>query len=117
MTAFIKEFGKEVSPKKYELQTKDKALITAIFSAGTFCGALGAGYLCDRLGRRVNILGGVVVYSVGVVLQVAANFVGLLVAGRAVAGLGVGIMNSAVVLYESEITSRSVRSKVLLCYQ
>lgn len=42
------------------------------------------------------------IYIVGVVLQVAASSVGLLAAGKAVAGLEVGFLSAVVITYVSE---------------
>jgi len=97
--------------------TTQKSLITSILSAGTFAGALSAGYFCDKLGRRATIVCGGIIYMAGVVLQTIASTVDLLVVGRAIAGAGVGIVNSAVVLYTSEITAKQTRGKVMSCYQ
>jgi MFS family permease len=97
--------------------TQQKSLITSILSAGTFVGALSAGYFCDKFGRRFTIVAGGSIYMAGVAMQTAAQSVDLLVAGRAIAGLGVGIVNSAVVLYTSEITAKKTRGKVMSCYQ
>ena len=46
-----------------------------------------AGDFADWLGRRATIIGGCLLFSVGVALQVASHGLGLLVAGRLVAGL------------------------------
>jgi SP family sugar:H+ symporter-like MFS transporter len=110
---FGKTFGSEVSPDHFELSTTHKSLITSILSAG---------YFCDRFGKKTTILAGSTIYPIGVVFQIAANsvgllVVGLLVAGRAVAGFGVGIVNSAVVLYTGKLTAKRVRGKVLCGYQ
>lgn len=67
--------------------------ITSILSAGTFFGALIAGDLADWFGRRTTIIAGCGVFIVGVVLQTASAGLGLLVAGRLIAGFGVGFVS------------------------
>lgn len=79
-----------------------EALVVSILSAGTFFGALASGALSDWKGRRTAIQIGSLVYIVGVVLQEAASEVGLLAAGRAVAGLGVGVVSAQVPTYAAE---------------
>lgn len=74
-------------------------------SAGTFFGALIAGDLADIIGRRYTVVLGCIIYMIGVVLQVATNGLGLIVAGRLIAGLGVGFESATVILYMSEIVS------------
>lgn len=54
---------------------------------------------------------------VGVVLQVASHGLGLIVAGRLVAGLGVGFESAIVILYMSEICPRKVRGALVAGYQ
>lgn len=94
-----------------------KSLITSILSAGTFFGALVAGDLADWLGRRVTVILGCAVFIVGVVLQTASAGLGLIVAGRLVAGLGVGFVSAIIILYMSEIAPRKVRGAIVSGYQ
>ena len=83
-----------------------QSLIVSILSAGTFFGALIAGDCADLIGRRTTIIIGCAIYIVGVVLQIASSGLGLIVAGRLIAGLGVGFESAIVILYMSEIVSR-----------
>lgn len=54
---------------------------------------------------------------VGVILQVATNGLGLIVAGRLIAGIGVGFESAIVILYMSEICPRKVRGALVSGYQ
>jgi MFS family permease len=76
-----------------------KSLITSILSAGTFFGALIAGDLADWFGRRTTIILGCLIFLIGVILQTASAGLGLLVAGRVVAGLGVGFVSAILILF------------------
>jgi len=93
------------------------SLIVSILSAGTFFGAIIAGDLADMIGRRNTIVIGCGIYIIGVVLQVASHGLGLLVAGRLVAGLGVGFESAIVILYMSEICPKKVRGALVAGYQ
>merc|ERR1712072_930491 len=93
------------------------SLITSILSAGTFFGAIIAGDVADIIGRKWTIIAGCLIYIVGVVLQVATNGLGLIVAGRLVAGLGVGFESAIVILYMSEICPKKVRGALVAGYQ
>jgi len=86
-----------------------QSLITAILSAGTFFGAIIAGDVSDILGRRNTVVLGCLIYIIGVILQMAVNGLGLIVAGRLIAGLGVGFESAIVILYMSEIVSPHYR--------
>jgi MFS transporter, SP family, sugar:H+ symporter len=92
-------------------------LITSILSAGTFFGALIAGDLADWFGRRTTIIIGCVIFIIGVSLQAASSALGLLVAGRLVAGFGVGFVSAIIILYMSEIAPRKVRGAIVSGYQ
>lgn len=92
-------------PGAMTLSGPHQSLIVSILSAGTFFGALIAGDCAEIIGRRITIIVGCVIYIIGVVLQVASHSLGLLVAGRLIAGLGVGFESAIVILYMSEIVS------------
>ncbi|KAJ5658863.1 uncharacterized protein N7484_002512 [Penicillium longicatenatum] len=93
------------------------SLIVSILSAGTFIGALVAGDIANFFGRRTAIIAGCFIFSVGVVLQVASTTYDLLIAGRLIAGLGVGFVSAVIILYMSEIAPRKVRGAMVSGYQ
>lgn len=119
MEFFKKTFGYPTTSDVtgYNIHTWEKSLITSILSLGTFVGALSAGTLADVLGRRRSILLSCWVFSAGVAMQTAATTIDLLVVGRVVAGLGVGVVSSVVIVYVSEIAPRRVRGTLVSLYQ
>ena len=68
--------------------------IVSILSAGTFFGALAASPFGDILGRRMALIASSVVFTFGVILQVAATAIPMFVAGRFFAGFGVGLISA-----------------------
>ncbi|KAL7425074.1 hypothetical protein Q5752_000762 [Cryptotrichosporon argae] len=94
-----------------------QSLITSILSAGTFFGAIIAGDLADFIGRRTTIIAGCGVFCIGIVLQTASHGWKLLVAGRLIAGFGVGFVSAMIILYMSEIAPRKVRGALVSGYQ
>lgn len=97
--------------------TWEKSLITSILSAGTFFGALFAGSLADWIGRRSTVIAGCGVFMLGVICQIASSSLGLLVAGRLIAGVGVGFVSAVIILYMSEIAPKAVRGAIVSGYQ
>jgi sugar porter (SP) family MFS transporter len=96
----------------------EHSLIVSILSAGTFVGAMIAPFFSDTIGRRWTIiLACTIVFNIGVILQVASTNIGLLVAGRAIGGLGVGLISAVIPLYQSETTPKWIRGAVVSCYQ
>jgi len=116
-----KHFGKAVSKSEdasgFVIPASRKSLITSILSVGTFFGALVGGGIAERIGRRMTIMLSCLMFSIGVAVQVASTTVGALVAGRLIAGLGVGGVSATVILYVSEISPRRVRGLLVSVYQ
>jgi MFS transporter, SP family, sugar:H+ symporter len=123
MPYFIHEFANLPYPEAgasadyFIIPSWRQSLIVSILSAGTFIGAVVSGDLADYLGRRTTILMGCGVFSVGVVLQVASSAYSLLIAGRLIAGLGVGFVSAIIILYMSEIAPRKYRGTIVSAYQ
>lgn len=97
----------------FVIPTSHKSLIVSILSAGTFFGAILAGDLADWFGRRTTVIAGCFVYGIGCILQTASSSLGLLVAGRLIAGFGVGFVSAVIVLYMSEIAPKAVRGAIV----
>ncbi|CCH41816.1 Hexose transporter 2 [Wickerhamomyces ciferrii] len=98
--------------------SSEHSLIVSILSVGTFVGAMLAPFLNDTIGRRLTLIFScAVVFNIGVILQVASHSVPLLIAGRVIAGLGVGLLSSTVPLYQSEASPKWIRGAVVSCYQ
>ncbi|KAF2403375.1 sugar transporter family protein [Trichodelitschia bisporula] len=112
-----KPFSDRGNADVWTLPSWQKSLIVSILSAGTFFGALIAGDLADWFGRRTTIIAGCVVFVIGVILQTASETYGLLVAGRLVAGFGVGFVSAIIILYMSEIAPKKVRGAIVSGYQ
>ncbi|WEW56247.1 hypothetical protein PRK78_001686 [Emydomyces testavorans] len=111
------DFPPDQVKDKFAVPASKKSLITSILSAGTFFGAIIAGDLADHFGRRTTIIAGCVVFIAGVILQTASEAIPLLVAGRLVAGFGVGFVSAIIILYMSEIAPRKVRGAIVSGYQ
>ncbi|CAG8975983.1 hypothetical protein HYALB_00011538 [Hymenoscyphus albidus] len=108
-------------PGADKLTSSNQSLIVSILSAGTFFGALVAGDMADRIGRKWTVILGCVIYTVGVVIQMitgpGVNALGTIVAGRLIAGFGVGFESAVVILYMSEICPKKVRGALVSGYQ
>ncbi|KAJ7888359.1 general substrate transporter [Mycena olivaceomarginata] len=105
-------------PADFALPAWEKSLMTSIFSAGTFFGALIAGDIADSIGRRPTIVMGCVVFAVGCILEIAPmDVLACFVIGRLVAGAGIGFISAIIILYISEIAPKKVRGALLSGYQ
>lgn len=121
MNEFKQDFGQPSSAPEasngFLYESWQKALIISILSAGTVLGSLCAGNCADKFGRKLTTQIGCLVYIAGVIMQTASQSVGLLTAGRAVAGLGVGLVSATVIMYLSEITPKKIRGIIIGAYQ
>ncbi|KAF7760096.1 hypothetical protein Agabi119p4_10772 [Agaricus bisporus var. burnettii] len=91
--------------------------ITASMPAGSFIGALAVTYLGDRLGRKPTIILAGLIWVIGSILQCASVNRGMLVVGRIVSGLSVGLSSAIVPIYQSEITHPSIRGRIVSLQQ
>jgi MFS family permease len=78
----------------FHLTAQDQSLTTSILSAGTFFGAIISGDVADFIGRRVTIILGCGIFTIGCILEIASTSLGLMVPGRFIAGLGVGFISA-----------------------
>jgi len=69
---------------KLSMSPREVSLIVAMLSAGTVLGALLAAPAGDRWGRRHSLIGAIGVFCIGAILQVCAENVATLTAGRGV---------------------------------
>lgn len=68
-----------------------KGLMTAMITLGAFIGAVNQGWLADWASRKRSIMVAVVVFTIGSVIQTAAINYDMLVAGRFIGGMGIGM--------------------------
>lgn len=105
----IKVFIELIDPGMASLTSAHSSLIVSILSAGTFFGALIAGDVAERIGRKWTVITGCLIYGIGIIIQtltgIGGNALGIIVAGRLIAGFGVGFESAIVILYMSEIVS------------
>lgn len=103
-----------------KLRESHQSLIVSILSCGTFFGAIIAGDIADRIGRKWTVITGCIIYCIGVVIQMVTGHgdpLACIVAGRLIAGIGVGFESAIVILYMSEICPRKVRGALVAGYQ
>ena len=101
----------------FHISARDQSLTTSILSCGTFFGAIIAGDVADFLGRRLTIILGCFVFTVGCIFETASTGLAVMVVGRLIAGAGVGFISAIVILYMSEIAPKKVRGALVAGYQ
>jgi sugar porter (SP) family MFS transporter len=92
-------------------------VITSWVTLGALVGALAAGGLAETFGRRMAILLGAAVFTAGVGIETFAPAAWVLVLGRLVLGVGVGVASVSAPLFVSEIAPTRLRGRLVSLYQ
>ncbi|XP_078436691.1 inositol transporter 2 [Wolffia australiana] len=88
-------------------------IIVSAAVAGAIAGAAVGGYVSDRFGRRSAILAADVLFLGGAVGMAAAPSPGIVVLGRVLVGLGVGMASMTSPLYISEASPAGIRGALV----
>ncbi|KAG8346843.1 putative sugar transporter [Trypanosoma vivax] len=84
-------------------------LVVSIAIIGAFLGATAAGFISARWGRRYSIALADIMFTLGSVLMSVAVNVEMILAGRFIVGLGIGICSATIPVYLAEITPATSR--------
>ena len=82
----------------------DTLQVVSSLLAGAAIGSLSGSTLADRLGRKNAFLANAAPLLLGALLSATASSLVPMVAGRAIAGFGIGLASALVPLYISEVT-------------
>jgi hypothetical protein len=104
-------------PASLHLQTSQVSLVASGVPLGAIGGALLLGPTNELVGRKWAIIISLLLYTVGAALEAGAMSFGMMVAGRVVVGLGVGIEAGTVPVYLAESAKRKLRGNLVSLYQ
>lgn len=91
--------------------------IGAALAAGSVVGCVIAGPVSDKIGRRDASMFACLWWLAGTAIQVATTSRGMLIAGRMLNGVCVGITSSQVPVYLAEVSKKNVRGSILVIQQ
>ncbi len=99
------------------LGTFSAEIITSWVTLGALGGALVAGGLADKIGRRHTAMIAGVLFAVGAALEAIAPGVFVLTFGRVLTGVAVGFASTVAPLYAAEMAPAKVRGRIVSGYQ
>ncbi|KAK7206019.1 hypothetical protein BZA70DRAFT_266363 [Myxozyma melibiosi] len=97
----------------HTLSSNQQELLTSITSGGAFIGALCAGLMLDRFGRRFVIGLGAIFFTAGSVIQASSYSLAQMTVGRLVVGLGIGEAAMVAPIYIGEISPAKLRGRMV----
>lgn len=102
---------------QWQLTTGQQEWVVSVVLLGGILGALMSGRITDRLGRkRVNFITAVL-FTVGSIVSGLAGSVDMLIFGRFILGIAVGIASFSVPLYIAEIAPAKQRGTLVSMFQ
>ncbi|KAI1793853.1 general substrate transporter [Ganoderma leucocontextum] len=90
--------------------------MVAVLEIGAFVTSIAAGQVGDIIGRRGTLFSGAVVFVIGGAIQTFTPGFWVMVFGRIISGLGVGLLSTIVPIYQSEISPPNHRG-ALACME
>ena len=104
-------------PQSLHLDTSQVSLVASGVPLGAIGGALLLGPINEAVGRRMAIIISLILYTIGAALEAGAISFGMMVAGRVILGLGVGLEGGTVPIYVAESVARKYRGNLVSLYQ
>ncbi len=103
--------------KQFSLSTFPEELVVGMVLVGAATAALGGGRLSDRLGRRVTLMLTSVIFILGALICALADSFAILLVGRTIVGIGIGLASTTVPVYISEVAPPQARGWQVSLFQ
>jgi MFS transporter, SP family, galactose:H+ symporter len=103
--------------KTIHLTTAETGYIVGAVLGGGAIATLAAGFLADIFGRKKVIIWGTVFFLIGVILTVVADTYLVLLWGRLIQGVGIGVVSMVIPLYITEVAPAKVRGRAITIFQ
>lgn len=103
--------------KEFQINDYMQGIIVSMSLLGAMIGALAAGPLADRYGRKINLLISGVCFAAGAVISGYSHNIELLTAARILQGIGVGASSVLVPVYIAELAPAKIRGMLVTSFQ
>ena len=118
MPDFVNRYGQISSEGQKYLSKSRTGLMLSIFNIGCAIGGVTLGKTGDMYGRKKGLMMTMIVYIVGIIIQIAAvkSWVQYFI-GRIIAGIAVGSIGVLAPMFISETSPKAIRGTLVSCYQ
>ena len=103
--------------KSFGLTVLHQGVVVSVVLVGAALGALVGGKLSDRIGRRMTLLLTSLIFIAGAILCAIASSENMLIVGRGIVGLGIGLSSTTVPVYISEVSPAKARGWQVSLFQ
>jgi MFS transporter, SP family, galactose:H+ symporter len=103
--------------QQFSLSTFPEELVVSMVLVGAATAALGGGRLSDHLGRRVTLILTSVIFIAGALICAFAGSFEILLVGRTIVGVGIGLASTTVPVYISEVSPPKARGWQVSLFQ
>ena len=104
-------------PEDLNLSSNQQSLVNSFMPLGAVFGSIILGPANEYFGRRGALILSIVFYTVGAALEAGSINFDMMIAGRLVLGLGIGIEVGTCPVYVAESVNRRVRGNLVSLYQ
>lgn len=103
--------------KELQITSHQQEWVVSSMMFGAAIGAMGAGWMSSRLGRKKSMLAGAVLFVIGSLWSALSQSVESLIFARVLLGLAVGVASYTAPLYLAEIAPQRIRGSMISLYQ
>lgn len=98
---------------QFHLSAQMNGLVTSAVLIGAFLGAIFSGHLSDRFGRKSLLIADAIIFIFGTIITTIAPSIAIIIIGRIIVGVAIGIASYTAPLYISEISPPRYRGALV----
>ncbi|XP_055827481.1 sugar carrier protein C-like [Solanum dulcamara] len=116
-SVYIKQKADKSTNQYCKFDSQKLTMFTSSLYLAALCSSIVASTVTRKLGRKLSMLFGGVLFCVGALINGVAKNVAMLIVGRILLGFGIGFANQSVPLYLSEMAPYKYRGALNIGFQ
>ncbi|KRM60722.1 sugar transporter [Paucilactobacillus vaccinostercus DSM 20634] len=101
----------------FSMSTAEIGFVSGVLAFGAMAGCLIAGFLSDQIGRKWVMFIAGALFTISSLTLAFAGTVAILITGRILSGIAIGMASTIVPLYISEVAPAKIRGTLIGCNQ